>query len=189
MLYETVKDYSIVKALVKYVKTAEKIAEMEKNLQDLKKDLGAESPFVVVATAKLKEAKIDAKDTLALADKYEKLKDSDKDLITLAMGRFTSALAESEAFGKELENCINRLQNNTIDATTVKRLIKSAGDAMDIKIKPYRGVNETILEGFKASRYTGLRLGKNDPVKFAKRTAKQWEAQIALYIYASIQES
>lgn len=189
MLYETTKDYSIVKKLVKYVKTSEKISEMEKDLQDLKKDLGADSPFVVVATAKLKEAKTNASDVLALADKYDKLSDSDKDLITLAMGRFTEALQESEAFGNEVTNCINRLQNNTVDATTVKRLIKSAGEVMGIKIKPYRGVNETILDGFKSSRYTGLRLGKNDPVKFAKRSAKQWEAQLALYIYASIQES
>ena len=188
-LYTTTKDYSVVKDLVQYVKTAERIAGMEKDLKDLKDSLGEDSPFVLVAEAKLSDAKTDAEDVLARKAVYDKLSDDDKDLITLAMGRFTEKLATSKEFGKEVENCVNRLQKNTVDATTVKRLCKVAGDVMGIGIKPYREANETILEGFKACRYTGLRLGKNDPVKFAKRTAKQWQVQLAMYLYASIQES
>lgn len=189
MLYETTKDYSIVKDYVQYVKTSEKIDALQKELDGLKKDLGEDSPFVLVAAAKLSNAKDDAKEVLARKDKYEALSQDDKDLVTLAMGRFIEKLTTSESFKKEVDNCVNRLQNNTVDANTVKRLCKAAGEAMDKKIKPYREANETILEGFKASRYTGLRLGKHDPVKFAKRSAKQWEVQLALYLYASLQES
>lgn len=188
-IYETTKDYSIVKDLVKYVKATEKVASMEKDLKDLKGSLGEDSPFVVVAQAKLADYKKDNEKVLALNVTYEALSKDDKDLITLAMGRFTSELEASEAFLAEVNNCTDRLKKNTVDANTVKRLCKAAGDAMGRKVKPYRGVNETILEGFKGSRYTGLRLGKVDPVKFAQRSAKQWEAQLALYIYASIQES
>ena len=189
MLYEISKDYSIVKDYVKYVKTAEKIAAQEEDLKALKKDLGEDSPFVLVASANLEKAKADAEDVLKLKDKYDALSKDDKDLLTLAMGRFTEELELSEDFMKEVENCISRLQLNTVDANTVKRLCKAASDVMGKKIKPYRGANETILDGFKASRFTGLRLGKHDPVKFAKRSAKQWQTQLALYIYASLQES
>lgn len=188
-LYTTSKDYSIVKELVKYVRTNEKIEAMAKDLETKRKDLGADSPFVLVASANLDAAKKDAEKVLALADTYNALSDAEKDVITLAMGRFTSALSASQDFRTEVDNCIDRLQKGTTDATTVKRLCKVAGDVIGKKIKPYRGVNETVLEGFMASRYTGLRLGKNDPVKFAKRSAKQWEVQLALYLYASIQES
>ena len=188
-LYTTSKDYSIVKDYVKYVKTSVRIEEQEQELKELKKDLGEDSPFVVVAAAKLAEAKTNAEDVLALKGRYEALEQAEKDLITLAMGKFTKELEASEAFMKEVENCIDRLQKNTVDANTVKRLCKAAGEVLGKKVKPYREANETILEGFKASRYTGLRLGKSDPVKFAKRSAKQWEAQLALYIYASLQES
>lgn len=189
MLYEVSKDYSIVKDYVQYVKTAERISALEDELNGLKKDLGEDSPFVLVAAAKLSNAKDDAKEVLARKDAYEGLSQDDKDLVTLAMGRFIEKLTTSQDFAKEVENCINRLSNNTVDANTVKRLCKVAGDVMGKKIRPYRGANETILEGFKASRYTGLRLGKHDPVKFAKRSAKQWEVQLALYLYASLQES
>ena len=188
-LYTTSKDYSIVKDYVKYVKTSVRIEEQEQELKDLKKDLGEDSPFVVVAAAKLAEAKTNAEDVLKLKGRYEALEQAEKDLITLAMGKFTKELEGNEAFMKEVENCIDRLQKNTVDANTVKRLCKAAGDVLGKKVKPYREANETILEGFKASRYTGLRLGKSDPVKFAKRSAKQWEVQLALYIYASLQES
>lgn len=188
-LYTTSKDYSIVKDYVKYVKTAERIEAQEEEVKGLKKDLGEDSPFVVVAVAKLDEAKKNAEDVLALKDKYDGLTQYEKDLITLAMGRFTKELEGSEDFLKEVDNCVERLQKNTVDANTVKRLCKAAGDVIGKKVKPYREANETILEGFKASRYTGLRLGKSDPVKFAKRSAKQWQAQLALYIYASLQES
>lgn len=189
MLYETTKNYSIVKDYVKYVKTAEKIKGLKEEVERLKNDLGEDSPFVVVASSRLDDAKKEAEEILKLKDKYEALTEDEKDVITLAMGRFTDKLEASEEFKKEVENCISRLQNNTVDANTVKRLCKVAGDVMGKKIKPYRGVNETILEGFKSSRYVGLRLGKNEPVKFAKRSAKQWQTQLALYIYASIQES
>ena len=189
MLYEISKDYTIVKEYVQYRKTSEKIEALEKELDALKKDLGEDSPFVLVAAAKLDSAKSDAKDVLARKDSYEALSQDDKDLVTLAMGRFIEKLTTSKEFQKEVENCVNRLRANTVDANTVKRLCKAAGEAMDKKIKPYRGANETILEGFKASRYTGLKLGKHDPVKFAQRSAKQWEVQLALYLYASLQES
>lgn len=189
MLYTTIKDYSIVKDYVKYVKTSARINDMESELKDLKKDLGEDSPFVVVATANYKKAVADNADVLRLKDKYEALAKFDKDLITLATGKFTAELEASTGFMTEVENCIDRLQKNTVDANTVKRLCKAAGDVFGKKVKPYREANETILEGFKASRFTGLRLGKHDPVKFAKRTAKQWQVQLALYIYASIQES
>ncbi len=189
MLYATRKDYSIVKDLVQYVKAEEKISALENEVRDLKKDLGEDSPFVVVAESKLVKAKQDSEEVLARKDVYEKLTEDEKDLVTLAMGRFTDKLDKSTEFRAEVENCVERLQNNTVDANTVKRLCKAAGDVMGKKVKPYRGANETILEGFKASRFTGLRLGKYDPVKFAKRSAKQWEVQLALYIYASLQES
>lgn len=188
-IYETTKDYSIVKDLVKYVKTKERLDAMETEVNDLKKDLGADSPFVVVAVAKLQEAKKEAENTLKLQAKYDGLSKEEKDIITLAMGRFTDTLEASEEFQAEVSNCIERLQKNTVDANTVKRLCKAAGDVIGKKVKPYRGANETILEGFKASRFTGLRLSKHDPVKFAKRSEKQWKVQLALYIYASIQES
>lgn len=186
-LFETRKDYSVVKDYVKYVKHVEKVASMEKEYNELKDSLGQDSPFVIVAKSKLDEAKQD--EIMAVGPYYEALTEDEKDLITLAMGRFTKKLENSLDFEKEVENCVSRLQSNTVDASTVKRLCKAAGDVMGKKVKPYRGVNETILEGFKASRYTGLKLGKYDPVKFAKRTSKQWEAQLALYLYASIQES
>lgn len=186
-LFETRKDYSIVKDYVQYVKKAEQIAAKEDELKNLKKDLGEDSPFVIVATANLDKARKDAEDVLARKDAYDKLSEGDKDLITLAMGRFTDKLEASEEFLKEVANCIERLQKNTVDANTVKRLCKVAGDVLGVKVKPYRDANETILEGFKSCRYTGLRLGKYEPVKFAKRSAKQWEVQLALYLYASLQ--
>ena len=182
-LYTSTPVYDKAQKLVKYVQTLETKTAYEKRLSTLVKDSIQEKAAQEDFKAWLEsDAVVTA---LSMKKQYDALTPYEKDIVQLGTGVMPATL-DTDAFNAAVDTVTEKLKDGKLSGQDVRDFVKAAADTFGQKIKAFKDDDATLLETFNGSRFMGFRVTKGtEPIKARKRSAKAWQKQLALYLYAS----